>query len=278
MALSVALLGLLCTCFAQVPSALDDNFNIADPSAHEINDSNFLESERFWPFHIQFTGDQTDGGSQKMPPVGAMGVLLFFGEDGHSLTADFGRDGIFKLPVGATDLIEGANHNRLVPHAKKAPNLVLRYGNKLVDAQSPTLIPFRYPVGKRFDAWIIFIADPLSLEFAQMAEAFKHVSPNQGAIMPIFVPIGSMEDKQVLELLQTLEWSGPFVYKYLASAYLPGLSLSGITPPAVIVSSPEGRLIYAGNWSPETVPAIEEKLQAFRESSQLSDTRPVTRK
>ena len=264
----VALFTLLGPSYAQVPSALDDNFNMADPTAPEVNNSNVLESERFWPYQIQTNGNLTEGESGEVPPVGTAGVLLFVEEDALSLTADFGRDGIFKIPVASTDIIERANHNRLVAHAKKAPNLVVRFGNKLVDAQSPTLIPFRYPVGKQFDAWIFFIADPLSMEFTQMAEAFKYLRADEGAIMPIFVPTGSLEDKQVLELLQTLEWPGPFVYKYLASAYLPGFLLDGIVPPAVIVASPEGRMIYLANWSEQTVPVIKEKLPAFRDSLQ----------
>ena len=69
-----------------------------------------------------------------------MGVLIRVEASGLA-RIDFGRDGLYEVPVGATDLVERANRIRTGELRKMAPNFVLAIGPRLVDSAGAHAAP-----------------------------------------------------------------------------------------------------------------------------------------
>ena len=107
--------------FAALPASL----RAADgayPAA--VTEQNLLASERYWPYHVALTKP-----FQALRP-GTTGVLIRV-ESSSVARIDFGRDGLFEVPVAATDLVARANRVQRGELAKRAPNFVFALGPRL---------------------------------------------------------------------------------------------------------------------------------------------------
>ena len=75
-----------------------------------VTGENLLASERFWPYHVELTKPWPRAGAgSRSPPV--HGRL----DPGRRLglaRIDFGRGGLYEVPIGATDLIDLADQVR----------------------------------------------------------------------------------------------------------------------------------------------------------------------
>jgi hypothetical protein len=230
-----------------------------DASAPEVNAANLLANERFWPYQVALAKAWKPAGSAEALAAGAVGVLIRVEASGEA-RVDFGRDGLFDVPVAATDLVARANQVRLGTLEKMAPNFVLAIGPRLIDAASEEPRPVRAEDFSKPRAFLCVFADPTADGFDAIAKSLAPLRDRAG-LMTVFFPQGMHPDPQVREKLRAREWPVPFVHDHLADAYTPSL-LADTPPPALLLVTNEGRALLRAPWSPERVAEIAPLLDA----------------
>ncbi len=224
-------------------------YHAEDPDAAIVKEANLAASERFWPYHVGLIRSWQPEGREAPLPLGTSGVLIRIDEAGQA-RIDFGRDGLFEVPVAATDIVELANRVRRGELEKMAPNYVLAIGPRLVDAAAdpPRGFPFRDVGAHR--AFLSVFADPQGEDFEGLAAALAPLRQRPG-LMTIFFPQGGRPDSGVYERVRAGDWPVPFVHDHLTQPYTNTLLPDGIEPPAILVQTPEGRLLFQRRWTPE---------------------------
>jgi hypothetical protein len=158
------------------PSNGFPEYHAQDPNAQVVTEKNLLASERFWPYQTALTKPL------KSVPVGSVGVLIRV-DEGNEARVDFGRDGLFDLPVGATDLVERSNATRLGKVEKEAPNFLYALGPRLLDPATAKIYPFEDAA--RNQVFVCF-ADPWRV-FGRSSEleVFKNGPGDADAVLQI---------------------------------------------------------------------------------------------
>ena len=208
-----------------------------------VTAENLMASEQYWPYHVSIT---TNWPSSEVPTIraGRHGVLVRVQPDGL-VRLDFGGDGRYEVPLASTNLIERANEVRLGRVHKTIPNFVLAVGSRLVDGRTGTLKPFGLTeVGER-PGFLCVFADPASENFALLAEQLKPLQDREN-VLTVFFPPGDRPAIEVFARLTELDWPVPFMPGPMSSAYTRSLLRDDAPLPAVILQSPEGRLIHSG--------------------------------
>jgi hypothetical protein len=228
---------------------------VADPAAPEVTPSNLLASERFWPYHVQLAALWKPPGAASPLPVGARGVLIRV-ESERDARIDFGRNGVFEVPVAATDLVDQANRVRRGEQRKFLPNFVEAIGPRLVSSEAD---PMReQPIRETYahQGFLCVFADPEASGFADLAKALAPLR-DRPEVMTILFPQGRPSDASVHAKLRSLGWTVPFVLQHLSEPYT--VTLVGEKPvqPAVSLQSREGRLVLEQAWGETTRKALE---------------------
>jgi hypothetical protein len=78
--------------------------------------------------------------------------------------------------------------------------------------------------------------------------------------MTLFFPQGGRQDAVVYERVRAADWPIPFVHDHLTQPYTTTLLPDGIEPPAILLQTPEGRVLFQRRWTPEVT---EELLAAI---------------
>lgn len=231
------------------PSSGFPEYHAQDPRAPAVTERNLLASERFWPYQTALTKPW------KSLPVGSVGVLIRV-EPGDEARVDFGRDGLFALPIGTTDLVERSNAIRLGKVEKTAPNFLYALGPRLLDPATAKIYPFEDAAKNQ--VFLCVFADPWRVEFGPLVselEAFRR----PGMMLMLF-PQGRRPDREVQGQLLAMKWTAPFVFDHLSEPYTKTL-LSPQTPlPAVQLQTAEGRVLFEGRWSSAVVREIDAAL------------------
>jgi len=264
---SLALLLLLAalpgTLHAQAPAITDSGdlpeYDAGNPDAPVVTEGNLAASERFWPYHVGLVRPWRPAGREQPLPLGASGVLIRV-EAGGTARIDFGRNGLFEVPVGETDLVERANRVRRGDLDKMAPNYVLAIGSRLVDAVAdpPKPFPFRDVTEQR--AFLSVFADPRGPAFEVLAKSLAPLRERDG-LLTILFPQGERPDAEVWERLRALGWPVPFVYDHLADSYTRSLAAEDAPPPLLLLQSPEGRVLFQAAATPEGVAELTAALE-----------------
>jgi hypothetical protein len=249
-------------------------YHAEDPAAAVVTEENLLASERFWPYQVALIRPwQPVGRPQPLRP-GVAGVLIRIEASGPA-RIDFGRDGLYEVPVGETDLVERANRIRRGELEKPAPNFLFAVGPRLVDSASSSLRPFRFEEAAEQRVFLSVFADPGAKDFVALAAALAPLRERRGALTILF-PQGEHADSQVRERLRALKWTVPFVYDHLAEAYTPSLLAEG-PPPAVLLVTKEGRTLFQSRWKPDVASkltsAVEEALGSAPATASALDPR-----
>jgi len=237
-------------------------YHAQDASAAVVTEQNLLASERFWPYQVALEESwQPAGRGQPLPPD-APGVLIRV--DGSGLARiDFGRDGLYEVPVGRTDLVQRANRIRRGELEKIAPNFLLAIAPRLIDSGSDSLRPF--PVGAAVEqqAFLCVFADPDAEGFGALASGLIPLRERRGLLIILF-PQGARADARVRERLRSLKWSVPFVYDHLSESYTRTLLADATPPPAVLLQTRDGRVLFQGGWRADAVPDLKSAIaEAF---------------
>ena len=221
-------------------------YHAKDANAAIVTKQNLLASERFWPYQVALQGAwQAPGRTQPLSPD-SPGVLIRVEASGLA-RIDFGRDGLYEVPVGATDLVKSANRIRLGELAKLAPNFLLAVGPRLVDSGSDSLRPFRYRDAAGNHAFLCVFADPDPETLTALAAALAPLRARTG-VLTIFFPQGAHPDVQVRERLRASKWTVPFVYDHLSEGYTQTLLAEVTPPPALLLQTGEGRVLFQSRW------------------------------
>ena len=236
--LSLALIALQAT--AQIGSGgLPDVYSIADPSADVIMADNLLDGERFWPYRVARTSAEHSGQDGDSVSVDLQGVLLWVEPDGRACV-DFGRDGIHRIAVAQTDLLQQANRIRLGEEVKSAPNLIYSLGPRLIDA---AIEPARPLDLLKFAEWKRIIAlsgDPDDPRMTAWAEQIAAL-PGAAERLQVFFPIAEKPNGTVAELVRAWPGRWTFAFDHLSEHYAKLYVGEESSEPRVVVLTPEGR-------------------------------------
>jgi len=233
-------------------------YEVADPQAAKVTAANVLESERFWPFQVALRSAWTPpGGSHTLQPA-FPGVLIRVLPGGWA-RVDFGRDGLFEIPLSQTDLLERADRIRLGRDPKQAPNFLYSVGTRLLDASREPLQDLPYAEADARDLFLLVFAEPNEAALAPIAAALAPMRDREG-LLTIFFPEGRVPDAEVQRVLRALDWPVAFVYDHLAEPYAKTLRSADTPSPSVLLLSEEGRLIYEAAWDSEAVGQIASEL------------------
>jgi hypothetical protein len=230
-----------------------------DPAAPAVTESNLLASERFWPYQVALVRPwQAPGRGQPLAP-GVLGVLIRV-EAGGLARVDFGREGLYEVPVGETDLLERANQVRRGELHKMAPNLVLAIGPRLLGSASAPPRPIGMNAASETAAFLCVFADPEARVLGDLAAALAPLGGRYG-VPTILFPQGERTDLEVGERLRTLGWTVPYMHDYLAELYTRTLLPEGTPLPALLLATKEGRVLFQGPWRSDLVPELAAALE-----------------
>jgi len=220
------------------------------PEAPPVTERNLLESERFWPYRVELPQAWSPGEGGESIPAGVLGVLIRVEPDGKA-RVDFGRHGVHEVPVSRTDLVGRANGVRTGARDKLAPNFVHAIGTRLADPSGEALreMPFARVFEPR--AFLAVFADPASEEFAALAAALRPLQDREGLGFVLF-PQGRHPDARLHRKLAELDWRVPFVLDHLAESYTRSLRSPEAPLPALVLQTPEGRVLFEAGWDPGT--------------------------
>jgi hypothetical protein len=228
----------------------------ADSSAPPVTAANLMQNERFWPYHVELVSPWRPLSREKPLPTGAGGVLIRV-EPGDVARIDFGRDGIYDVPIGQTDLVDAANRIRRGEKHKMAPNAALAIGRKLTDSRADRLVVFKPEEAVEMRGFLCVFADPDAEGFAELAAALAPLQERAGAgVLTVLFPQGQHPDQKVLERLRELDWKVPFAFDFLSESYTDSFLPAGTPLPAVLLQTAEGRLVFMGAWQPDTFPKL----------------------
>ena len=220
-----------------------------DPGAPAVTAKSLLASERFWPYQATLTKPF------KSVSVGSLGVLIRV-EPGELARIDFGRDGIYDVPVSSTDLVERSNAVRLGTLPKEAPNFVYALGVRMLDPVSAKIYPLEDTTRRRF--FLCVFADPWRKEFGPLVSEIE--ARRRPELLPILFPQGRRPDTEVRDQLQAMSWKSPFVFDHLAEPYTRTLLAADPPLPSVQLVTAEGRVLYEGRFSAEIARKLDSLL------------------
>jgi hypothetical protein len=233
-----------------------------DPGAAVVTEASLLASERFWPYQVASIRPWQPAGRAHPLRLGSVGVLIRVEASGLA-RIDFGRDGLYEVPVGETDLVERANRIRLGELEKAAPNFLYSIAPRLGDSasSSPGAFPYRAAADQR--GFLCVFADPGAKHFRDLASALAPLREREG-VLTILFPQGAHPDIQLREQLRSLGWAVPFAFDHLAEAYTRSLLPERTPLPALTLQTSEGRLLFQSSWGadvvPELISALDENL------------------
>jgi hypothetical protein len=232
---------------------------VADPNAPPVTAKNLIAADRFWPYHVVLVHSWTPPGRTQPLRAGTRGVLIRV-EPSGTARIDFGRDGLFAVPVGQTDLVAQAERVRRGQLLKTAPNFALAIGPRLLDPATKPLRPVEFAQTAQRRGFLAVFADPSGEGFPALAKSLAPLRAPDG-VLTIFLPSTNQSDESVAEQLRSLEWSVPFVMGNSSEAYTRTLLPDGVTLPAALLQTSEGRLLYQGRWSPDGMPELSAALE-----------------
>jgi hypothetical protein len=224
-------------------------YDASDPDAPAVTEENLLASERFWPYRSELTAPWRPPGREEPLPAGTRGVLVRL--EGRGVARiDFGRFGTHAVPVDKTDLVERSNRVRRGELGKIGPNFFHALGPRLVDSasQEPRAFELQGAFGCRL--YLAVFADPEGGRLGELALGLAPLRKHE-EILTIFFPQGRHSDLQVRGTLRSLVWTVPFVLDHLSEGYTKSLLGEGTALPAVLLQTPEGRVLAQGTWKPE---------------------------
>jgi hypothetical protein len=212
-------------------------------AAPMVTQKNLLESERFWPYHVALVEAWTPRGVERALAKGTRGVLIRVEASGLA-RVDFGRDGLYEVPVAKTDLIAAANRIREgAGEEKNFPNLVLAIGPRMVDPVTMVAPgPARLTQNRFF---VCVFADPSAEGYGELAKALASL-PERPEVARVLFPQGQKTDAELGTLLRSSGWKGTFVYASMAQEYTRSLLPDAAAPPYLQLATNEGRVLFEG--------------------------------
>jgi len=270
---------LAATALASPAASMDANqitdlpeHDVADPQAPPVEAGNLLANERFWPYRVALTREWKPAGAEKPLAAKTTGVLVRVESTGLA-RIDFGRHGLFAVPPDATDLVAQANAIRLGKEKKKAPNFLLAIAPRVLSTEDEKVRAVRYRELADEEMFLCVFVDPKSTEWLQIASVLATRRPTEG-LLTILFPQGRIPDERMHRDLRRLGWKTAFVFDHLSEPYTQSLVAEEPAHPRLLLQTAEGRVLYAGAWSPGAVAALEEAIAVGLSPEPATPPRP----
>ncbi len=226
----------------------------------EVTPANLFEQERFWPYHVALVEAVGPLGGEKTLRAGQRGVLVRVEPSGFA-RVDFGRHGLHRVPIAATDLVAQANRLRRGELHKMGPNLSLAIGSRLLSSDS--LRPLGFPRAAQAPGFLCVFADPDAEGFAELSRALSPLLGRHGVLTVLF-PQGEHSDAEVRDRVLAAGWTPFLAYDFLSETYTASLIDPELGLPAVALQTNEGRLLFQSSWSGGVATELTARLdQAF---------------
>jgi hypothetical protein len=245
--------------------------NVADVNAEPVTERNLLPSERFWPYHVALTRPWRPADRAEPLVPGIAGVLIRVEDSGHA-RIDFGRDGLYEVPIETTDLLENANRIRRGELDKLASNFLLDIGPRLLDSASDSLRPFGLRPAAERSGFLCVFADPSAQGFTDLAAALAPLRDRQRVLTILFAQ-GGHPDALLREQLRSFGWPIPFVFDHMSESYAHSLLPEDTPLPALLLLTREGRVLFHGRWGPDVVTDLSAALDRVSNSSLSAGSR-----
>jgi hypothetical protein len=229
-------------------------YHVANTAAPALTEGSLVQNELFWPYQTVLTRPS------KSLPAGSLGVLIRV-ESERAARVDFGRDGLYDVPIAATDLVERANAIRLGKAEKLAPNFLLAIGPRLLDSRSPVVKAFEFKEAATHHVFLCVFADPWRKEFLEISTGLERLRARPD-VLTILFPQSHRPDSQVSGQLRAMQWTPPFVYAHLAEPYTHSLLDANTPLPAVLLQTGDGRVLYEGRFSSDVIAKLDALLRS----------------
>lgn len=233
------------------PDFATSSYGAADAQASPVSEANLLASERFWPYHVELTKPAAPGG--RALQAGTRGVLIRVEPLGLA-RIDFGRDGVQRVPVTATDLVAEANRVRLGELDKIAQNFVLAVGPRLVASDGEAPRPLRLEDVMEYGHFLCVFSDLEPKSLAALARALSPLAERPGLLTIVF-PQGEYDEGATARALAESGWPVPFLPDHLAESYTQTL-LDSPKLPSVLLQTAEGRVLFESAWNDSAAPKL----------------------
>jgi hypothetical protein len=232
----------------------------AAAQAGAVGPQDLFASEAWWPYRATLVQDWTPGAGGPPLRKGTRGVLIRV-ETPERARVDFGRAGLYELPIAATDLAASADRIRRGELAKAGPNFVVAIGARLLDPEPAPPLAFAIERVRGQRRFLCVFADPDAAGFDDLARGLAPLAEREG-VQTILFPQTRSSDAAVAEALRARSWRIPFVAGHLSEAYTRTLLPANATPPALLLQTAEGRVLFASPWRSSVVAELEASLAA----------------
>jgi hypothetical protein len=220
--------------------------------------------ERLWPLRVSLVRELPADPGTRVLAAGTRGVLIRV-EPGGLVRIDFGRAGVRRVPIAATDLVARASEIESGAVAKELPNFSFAIRQKLIDSDSDPMQPLA-ALDPLFAAanYLCVFADPDAESLPALARALAPLG-GRADLAVIFFPQHRATDLAVRDRLRELDWRVAYLYAHLSEPYTRSL-LDADTPlPALLLQSAEGRVLLersGAELDPERIrPELERALE-----------------
>jgi hypothetical protein len=241
----------MASCDGQLPAEHAGTPEQRSEEAAAVTADNLARNERFWPYRAALIRPWQPPEAEQPLRAGSVGVLIRF-EPPTVARLDFGRDGLYEVPLGETDVVERANRVRRGETQKVAPNFVYAIGPRLLEPTPDEPRPLSMTALGDPGAFLCVFADWSQEELAELAASLAPLQEHPD-LLTILFPQGGQRDAEVAERLRTLGWIVPFVYDHLSEPYTRTLLRGDESLPYLMLNTPEGRVLFERSWSPEAV-------------------------
>ena len=257
---------------AEPPGEVLPVYDAAAPEEPRITEAALLDAERFWPYRVALTSAWRSEAAATTLREGTVGVLIR-AQQGGLARVDFGRHGLYELPVARTDLVERANQVRRGERRKMAPNFVLALGPRLLEPgpSHPRSVRMSQVFEERW--FLTVFSGPREERLRELAEGLRSLASVPG-LMTILLPQGELPDPEMARRLREVDWPISFVMDHLSESYMRTLLREDFELPSVMLQTAEGRVLLESPWREGLAGAVRDALETADPASTQEVARP----
>lgn len=230
------------------------------PAGNAVRAKNLLAHDRYWPYRVALVQDWKPTGKEQPLRKGTRGILIRV-ERSERARIDFGRLGLYDVPIPATDLVANANRIRLGELSKPGPNFLVAIGRFLLDPAAPKLDKYGVERALPHRAFLCVFADPEAEGFADRVPGLAPLR-ERADLLTILFPESEKNDVDTAATLRKSGWTAPFVIGGFSEAYTQTLLPANVRLPALLVQTGDGRLLYSGDWGNQSVSELTAAIDA----------------
>jgi len=205
-----------------------------------------------WPYRIALT-EPFETESRTLP-AGTTAVLIRL-ESPQRALVDFGRNGLHRIPVDATNITQQASAIDKGEVAKDFPNYVQTIGPRLVDVTIDPINKFRFEDVVDQEYFITIYADGDMDTLVTLAEAVEaqQSTLEQTQTLAFIIPQETMHDFDYAERMRAAGLKIPFMYGHLAMPYTRVLDHGAKAFPTMVLTDANGKILALTTPSTGTV-------------------------